>query len=149
MTPALAVLSIINLALAWNLGFPKKVTTSTTTTTSSTTTTTSIIKCLNSLPEWSNWSGCSPTHNCLDTVASGQSCPIRSRSGRVGFNGKCVDVKEETTEGCNCEPCTFRLTDWVGGDCTRDEGINGGDGDCPCHWTQYRYCQQLSNGILI
>ena len=137
------------LALAWNLFFPKKVTSSTTTTTSSTTTTTAINTCLNTLPEWSNWSGCSPTHNCLDTVASGQSCPIRSRSGRVCINGEFKDVKEETIEGCNCEPCTFRLTDWVGGDCTRDAGINGGDGDCPCHWTQYRYCQQLSNGICI
>ena len=136
------------LALAWNLGFPKKVNTSTTTTTT-TTTTTSIVTCLNTLPEWSNWSECSPTHNCLDTVLSGQSCPIRSRSGRVCINDEFIDVKEETAEGCNCEPCTFRLTDWVGGDCTRDAGINGGDGDCPCHWTQYKYCQQLRNGIRI
>lgn len=154
-------------ALAWNLGFPKKsppasttttstttttaktTTTTPTTTTTTTTTTTSIITCLNTLPEWSTWSGCDPAHNCLDTVLSGQKCPIRSRSGRVCINGELKDIKDETTEGCNCLPCTFRLTDWVGGDCTRDAGINGGDGDCPCHWTQYRYCQQLSNGLLI
>ena len=100
-------------------------------------------------PTWGSWTECSPAHNCLDTITSGQTCPIRTRSGRIWTNGDFIDtINETTTEGCNCEPCTFRLTDWVGGDCTRDAGINGGDGDCPCHWTEYRYCQQLSNGTL-
>ena len=97
-------------------------------------------------PTWGSWSECSPAHNCLDTIISGEICPVRTRSGRVWANGEFIDVKTETSDGCNCEPCTFRLTDWVDGGCTRDAGINGGDGDCPCHWTQYRYCQQLSNG---
>ena len=97
-------------------------------------------------PTWGSWSKCTPDHNCLDTIAAGETCPIRTRSGRVWTNGTFIDVESETTDGCNCEPCSFRLTDWVGGDCTRDAVINGGDGDCPCHWTEYRYCQQLSNG---
>ena len=100
-------------------------------------------------PTWGSWTECSPAHNCLDTITSGQTCPIRTRSGRIWTNGDVIDtINETTTEGCNCEPCTFSLTDWVGGDCTRDAGINGGDGDCPCHWTEYRYCQQLSHGTL-
>ena len=99
-------------------------------------------------PDWSNWSECSPTHNCLDTVSPGQTCPTRTRTGIVRISGELTEIIQEISEGCNCNPCTFRLTDWVDAGCTRDAGINGGDGDCPCHWTQYRYCQQLSNGIF-
>ena len=135
------------LTLAWILGFMPKPTSTTTTTTTTTTTITTTTTTTTTTQSWSNWSGCSPTDNCLDTVLSGQSCPVRSRLGNVWINGKLNEVKQESSEGCNCEPCTFRLTDWADAGCTRDDGINGGDGDCPCHWTQYRYCQQFSNGM--
>ena len=100
-------------------------------------------------PTWSSWSECTPDHNCRDTITAEETCPVRTRSGQVLTNGELIDVKQETTDECNCEACSFRLTDWVGGDCTRDAGINGGDGDCPCHWTEYRYCQQLSHGTCV
>ena len=99
-------------------------------------------------PNWSSWSQCQPAHNCLDTVASETICPTRKRDG-ISASGKAV--QETTNEGCNCEPCSFRLSAWTDYDsddstCTHDPGINGGNGDCPCHWTQYRYCQQLNYG---
>ena len=99
-------------------------------------------------PNWSSWSQCQPAHNCLDTVASETTCPTRKRNG-ISSSGK--TIQETTNEGCNCEPCSFRFsarTDYDSDDstCTHDPGINGGNGDCPCHWTQYRYCQQLSYG---
>ena len=128
---------IFTLAISAILRFPIITTTTSTTTTTTTTTPAST---------WGEWGACTPAHNCLDTVSSAQSCPVRTRSGRVWKDGQFIDVQQESSETCNCEPCTFRLTDWTGGDCTRDPGVASGGGDCPCHWTLYRYCQQLSNG---
>ena len=137
------------LALAWILGFlPRPTSTTTTTTTTTTTMTTTTTTTTTTTQSWSNWSECSPAHDCLDTVLSEQRCPVRSKSKNLWINGELTEVKIDSPVGCNCASCTFRLTDWVDVGCTRDAGINGGDGDCPCHWTQHRYCQQLSNGII-
>ena len=97
---------------------------------------------------WGSWTECSPVHNCRDTTIPGEACPLRSRSGRTELtDGTFIDVKSETSSGCNCEPCTFNFTDWVDGECGA-AGINGGDETCPCHLIQYRYCLQLSNGAF-
>ena len=123
------------------LGTTSTTTTTTTnsTTTSTTTTTTTTTTTITPESSWSDWSACEPAYNCLDTVLSAQSCPVRTRSGKLWKDGHFIDVKQESSEECNCEPCTFQLTGWTGGECT-------GGGDCPCHWTEYRYCQQLSYG---
>ena len=135
----LSLAGVFGLALTeiFGVGLTDFLKPTTTTTTTTTTTPPST---------WGDWSACSPAHDCLDTVLQTQSCPVRTRSGQVWKDGQFIDVKQDTTDGCNCEPCTFRLTDWTGGDCTRDPSIAGGGGDCPCHWTQYRYCQQIGNG---
>ena len=121
-------------------GTTSKTTTTTTTTTPTSTTATSTTT-TSTTPEssWSEWSSCQPAYNCLDTVSSAQSCPVRIRSGKLWKDGQFIDVKQESPDECNCQPCTFRLTGWTGGECT-------GGGDCPCHWTEYRFCQQLSYG---
>ena len=98
---------------------------------------------------WNSWSSCTPIHNCLDTVSSATECPARIRTGLVTINENVIEVKEKSFDECNCEPCRFEFTDWLDGDCTRDPQVIIGPDECPCHWTEYRYCQQLSNGMFI
>ena len=84
------------------------------------------LPCPTSWATWGSWTECSPSHNCLDTITSGlsgnETCPVRIRSGRIFSNGEVIDVKNETTtEGCNCEPCSFRMTDWAEGECSKSQ----------------------------
>ena len=94
-------------------------------------------------------------HNCLDTILSDQKCPTRTRTGRLEKDGNIIQIEQKSEEGCNCDPCTFKLSDdWIDIECVKSSPrdgwygghfSNGNDEECPCHWQRYKWCQQLSH----
>ena len=54
---------------------------------------------------WISWSECNPSNSCLDADSSGEMCFVRTRFGSVTINETDIEVRQESSDECECAPC--------------------------------------------